>query len=866
MYCELFALLEPGVLVLSANQRLASHLHQGYHRFQQQKGLTVWQSPAIFPLTAWLAHQWQHNDNNKKKLLNEYEETLLWQNIIRANPGSDLLLQIKKTAQLAKQAWQTLTLWQMDSTQLDAHHNQDIEQFILWAEHFQQTKKMHHWLCTAELSTEIVKFIHSGQLSLPKTILTVGFDDLSPAIETLFHTLQQHSHCYPYQPQLTPHTVTRVELKDEEQEIRAMAWWAKEKYRHHHPHKIACIVPNLNNIRGKVAAIFTEIFCQTNLIPGHSEQDVPFNISAGTELIHVPMINSALIILKIVLLPMEKENLQAFFLSPYINSTTEDRCLAAMVAREMMGWSQSSLTNEKITALITELTQHAFPHSQLLLRWQMAFRMKPHAPQQHPQQWAEYFNHILQIMHWPGLRHLTSYEYQVLQCWQQQQLEFAQLELLFPTMEKAQAIAILSELCLQTIFQPKSNNEPIQILGVLEASGSQFEHIWLMGLDDESWPPKAEPNPFIPIELQRTHAMPHASAQRELRYCQQIQQRLCQSAHSITLSSAQQQGDKQLLPSPLIKSITKKEWLFPTTATPLQTHPLENICDDTGPLLTDQEKIEGGSWILQQQALCPFRAFASIRLKALPIPENEIGLSAAERGIFCHQSLESVWKKIKTQQQLNTLPPEKIDHYIHESITLTTTTHPFEQNHYFAIEQQRLKKIITAWLEIEKTRPPFAVIERETKRHIQIGKLSLRIQIDRIDELMDGQQLVIDYKTSKQNSLQDWLGERLIQPQLPIYCLYGSEHVVGIAFAEVNLAKPQFKGIIDQPHTFSKIIPAELAGNEKRSWQQHRQYWQQALEQLSDDFCQGKANVDPESAQACQFCELHTLCRIGDFT
>ena len=77
---------------------------------------------------------------------------------------------------------------------------------------------------------------------------------------------------------------------------------------------------------------------------------------------------------------------------------------------------------------------------------------------------------------------------------------------------------------------------------------------------------------------------------------------------------------------------------------------------------------------------------------------------------------------------------------------------------------------MSEWLALEKKRPPFQVIEQETERSLELSGLRLRLKIDRIDQLEDGGQLLIDYKTGM-TSIQDWLTERLRQPQLPLYAL-----------------------------------------------------------------------------------------------
>ena len=75
-----------------------------------------------------------------------------------------------------------------------------------------------------------------------------------------------------------------------------------------------------------------------------------------------------------------------------------------------------------------------------------------------------------------------------------------------------EALSRLRHMAAEVLFQPETPDVPIQILGVLEAAGMAFDHLWVMGLSDEAWPPQPRPNPFLPIELQQAAALPQGSA------------------------------------------------------------------------------------------------------------------------------------------------------------------------------------------------------------------------------------------------------------------------------------------------------------------------------------------------------------------
>ncbi len=66
------------------------------------------------------------------------------------------------------------------------------------------------------------------------------------------------------------------------------------------------------------------------------------------------------------------------------------------------------------------------------------------------------------------------------------------------------------------VFQPEAPPAPIQISGLLEASGLEFDLLWLAGMAAERWPQAAAPNPLLPLAWQRTRGVPRADAAASL--------------------------------------------------------------------------------------------------------------------------------------------------------------------------------------------------------------------------------------------------------------------------------------------------------------------------------------------------------------
>ncbi len=104
---ETFAALERGATLLTAGTRLARLLRGKYSGYQQDQARSVWQTPDILPLDAWLRRAWREwiaDGSERRVLLSAAQEAAVWEAIIHAGHGEDLL-RIPETARAAAQAW-----------------------------------------------------------------------------------------------------------------------------------------------------------------------------------------------------------------------------------------------------------------------------------------------------------------------------------------------------------------------------------------------------------------------------------------------------------------------------------------------------------------------------------------------------------------------------------------------------------------------------------------------------------------------------------------------------------------------------------------------------------------------------------------
>ena len=201
---------------------------------------------------------------------------------------------------------------------------------------------------------------------------------------------------------------------------------------------------------------------------------------------------------------------------------------------------------------------------------------------------------------------------------------------------------------------------PSRFWVLYEVNGLRFDHLWVVGLHNDNWPASAKPNPFIPGSLQRAAHLPNSSPQRELEVAQTITRRLLETAPDCVFSYPGQIDGEDVLPSPCLLSTlltcraNRQAGRVKTGAASLPT--LKN--HRSSPLVTPGELIHGtargGSSILKNQALCPFRAFASNRLGADGLETPADGISPMLHGSLVHRVLEFSGRKPKHRQRCYT--------------------------------------------------------------------------------------------------------------------------------------------------------------------------------------------------------------------
>jgi probable DNA repair protein len=493
--------------------------------------------------------------------------------------------------------------------------------------------------------------------------------------------------------------------------------------------------------------------------------------------------------------------------------------------------------------------------------------------------WPAYFMRLLDRLGWPGPEPLDSLEHQQVAQFYDALYMLAELEPLEGAIDYGRALGALERICTDCVFQAQTPDAPIQVLGLLEAAGLQFDAMWICGMSASEWPAPPAPNPFIPLLLQRTAGMPHADARRELEYASRLLQRLRHSSADIIASYARLDDEITVPPSPLLADFERLE---PRREAPWpeqwcaagESVELELITETPPPRVDSQEAagIAGGSAILADQAQCPFRAFAYHRLGARPLPSPEPALTAAQRGVLLHDALFRLWGELENSDKLKALDSEE-----RRALSARAAGAAVEQFRgrggqpyqaaLLGIEGRRLTQLLHKWLDIESLRADFVVSDREQRHDLAMGGLTLTLRVDRVDALANGRRLLIDYKSGDAKP-RHWLGERPEDPQLPLYTrLLDADELEGVSFAVLRHSEQEYRGLARSAQ--GPGIETDLGKATAKTpppiteWDELQSHWNQRLEALVTEFVEGHAPVAPLNRnRTCTYCGLEALCRV----
>ena len=113
-------------------------------------------------------------------------------------------------------------------------------------------------------------------------------------------------------------------------------------------------------------------------------------------------------------------------------------------------------------------------------------------------QCADLIAQVLAAYGWPGDQAPDSDEYQAIEAFREKLGQIRSLDLVAGGTTLAGALSELQARLRLQPFQPETVSSPVEILGVVESAGLEFDALWFGNQVTGSWPPEPTINPFIP--------------------------------------------------------------------------------------------------------------------------------------------------------------------------------------------------------------------------------------------------------------------------------------------------------------------------------------------------------------------------------
>jgi ATP-dependent helicase/nuclease subunit B len=840
MHEEIFRALDAGGTIITASRRLTRVLAREFHSRKAESGARVWNRPDVLPFDAYLDRGWRewlaaYADGNTPVLLGAAQEQALWERIIRDSPSGASLLRVPETALQAIETWALAVEYRLPvDGRFDA--TEDWSAFARWSREFERQCKRNRWMERARLADFLRTFVKPG------VVYIAGFDEMTPQQTDFFGASGDWR--VVEMPDYSP-ILERRRVPDASDEIRAAAAWARTLLAEDPETQIGIVVvPDLSRSRAKVGRILAQAL-EPRL--EWTDRERAFHLSIGPALGEYPLVRAAILMLEFAQGDLTLPRAGMLMRSPFAGGSEKESGKRAQLDARLR---RKGIWELSIARLIDEAGD--CPELQRVLkRVEKLFRKIPGT--QKPSDWARDLEDLLDAFRWPGDRALSSGEFQTMGAWRGVLSDLASLDLTQAQMNLPQALDWLRAQTASARFQVEDEDAPIQVMGMLEASGLRFDHLWIMGLHDEALPAPAHANPFLPTALQREHDLPHSSAERELSFATKLVERLLRSAPDVVLSYPEAEGDRVLSPSALVD---EGVWARQEESPVARFAPLfDEIADEVAPRFVQSDST-GGASLFKDMAACPFRAFAKHRLGAKPLESSDLGLSYSDRGTTVHKALEFIWRNLGSHARLIDLSSPELGSLIAQGAEEAVAK--LGPGIGRDLEKQRLEKLLTEWLNIEKQRVDFTVVHIEDKRIAEIGGLRVEIRADRVDALPDGREIILDYKTG-QLKADAWLGERPGEPQLPLYSVTNPNPIAGAAFAAIRTGELRFRGLIGDDVALPEF--KELQSNVP--FEALTLEWNSVLAKLAGDFRAGTAAVDPKKG-ACDNCGLRALCRVRE--
>jgi len=796
--------------------------------------------------------------NKQERLLLAIEQSLIWQRCI-AEYATESQSSIESLATVCEEAFWLVKHWGIDRKALTETGDSNSKWFCNIANNFVRYIRQHQCIDETQWLERVIQWTEEQPqqsielLGNPTQIIFYGFLGMTPLQNKWINALKK-SACtvsidlrsldiYPCGGR--PDIAAVHAFDTTEEECHAALDWIVSQYQKNPQQRLALIVPELGRYRSMIESMLLQ-----KQLPAEC-----FAILSPIPLSEYGLVQTALALLQLSLsyLP-ELNQLISLLRSPYFGDMPNDEYDRAAFLAHLRALQCNPLNWDVI---IQTAAPWPVLQQQLLVLQRSRINKK-----QILAEWVMHWQNVFQAVLFPNALSLNPEEQASHQRFEQLLLHFSELIIGQNQLTAQQALHDLNQYCAKTfwLYSEKKACASIFITNVLDALHVPVDQAWLMHATQNTIPFKLTINPLLDKKIQKKYGV---WALNRTEY----------DALSVVCYEALQQLNKQLIISfakeDQGRAQTPAIFCATCAATPYVVHEksIEPLLLKKNPQpLTawTRDSLPGGSSALKSQRLCPMQAFAKHRLNLAPLPMPVLGLTAIERGIVVHRALQLIWQQLSDQENLLALSAENLQQFLQRVVPLALKIITWSRRKLLSaalldLEQAYLMTLLTEWLALEASRPPFKIFALEQETQVVFAEKNWRLRVDRIDTLADGRLLLIDYKTGK-TSVNSWQQEIFTEPQLPLYAVTHALKIDAIAFAEVSPTHLKMIGLSEQAMDLGQF--GVLTETDK--WTELKANWQAILTQLTDDFIDSTAQLAPLAGDTtCKQCGLQSFCRVN---
>ena len=889
-YMQLCELPARATVVLTVNNRLTRSVIQSLATHHARTS----EIPFVAPWSTWLSHVlaqlgFEEHIPAPAYVLDSFSTQTLWAQVIEELESERPLLDMNQAAAAAMQADALMDEWNIAVAQ--GTQTEEFQSFERWRDKYRTRLHAVDALDPNLLVERVILHLemiaadagHVG-VSMPGQIVLAGFSEISPRMARVLMALSalDVSIYVLLQSDQQSGQLNRILTANAQAEWRAAAYWARQQLLQNPQGRYAIVAAQLDREVPYARRVLDQI------LGGGTADPLAFNVAVARPLSEWRAGRAMLAWLRTFVLMKDRKGAEPVELGAALLAGYCAGDLNEMGARARIDarWRDRQITRVTLAAWSRAIE----PLLTLGPAWQMAWQTWQDYPRStDAQMWSQIFRATLSTLGFPGQAQQSSVAYQVTEALDVLLDRFARMTPVLGWVNATDAWSALNRLARSSAFQPQRDaNARLDVLGLLEAEGGSWDGVWILGLTDDVLPAAAKPNPFIPLSALRLAQAPRATPEREYEWAQQIYKHLTHTAPEIIVSSAAQEGERGLRPSPLIADVAEISDIWtPEPDLPHKQDYLQEQVDDHGPTLQTTEVTAGGVNVLETQSCNPLWGFVRYRLGVQGLKAYATLPSKTLRGIYLHAVMQRIWEDLRTQDRLIERRNEGklegwVEKLLHDVAQQKLQEYP---EMWQQLEAERSAPLIAQWLELESDRLPFTVTEIEEKRLMEIGsfsKLKLELRLDRLDTLVsDERQVVIDYKsgTKLPDVLKDWKQQRLLNLQLPSYAALmlgddsfntaaqdlgatAADSLAGFILVQLHSKSVAAVGLVDEDLGLKGPKSLGEAKFDDASWGAAMQRLHDSITRLADEFLRGVAVNQSFNKNDLKFCDVLPILRV----